>query len=137
MGATGIDLVIPESMEIDKPHAFKGNINLQELEKQIPLALKNNKIVSACVITVTNNTGGGQPVSLANIKEAKKILDKYKIPLIIDACRIAENAYFIQQLETSDKSTQAIVQEIFSYADAFTMSAKKEWHCQYGRSSWV
>lgn len=125
-GAIGIDLVTPESMDIGAPHLFKGNINLQELEKQIPLALKNNKNVSLCVITVTNNTGGGQPVSLSNIREAKKILDKYKIPLIIDACRIAENAYFIQQLEEKNKSIQSIVQEIFSYADGFTMSAKKD-----------
>ena len=126
MGAIGVDLVTPESMEMGVPHQFKGNINIQELEKQIPLALKNNKNVSACVITVTNNTGGGQPVSLANIKAAKEVLDRYKIPLIIDACRIGENAYFIQQLEGKNRSTQSIVQEIFSYADAFTMSAKKD-----------
>ena len=107
-------------------HLFKGNINVEKLAKQIPLALKANKKVSACIITVTNNTGGGQPVSLANIRVAREVLSKYNIPLIIDACRIAENAYFIQQLEAKGRSTESIVQEIFSYADAFTMSAKKD-----------
>ncbi len=80
------------------------------------------------MITVTNNTGGGQPVSMENIKSVKETLTKYRIPLVIDACRFAENSYFIKQYEKgyADRSLIEIAQEMFSFADAATMSAKKD-----------
>jgi len=105
---------------------FKGDIDLVALKEliervgpaEIPLAM----------LTVTNNSGGGQPVSMENIRETKKLLSNYGIPLFLDCCRFAENAYFIKQREAgySTKSIKEIVQEMFSYADGCTMSAKKD-----------
>jgi len=105
---------------------FKGNMDVGALEKFIIAKGKEN--IPVCMITITNNSGGGQPVSLQNIKEVKSVLDKYGIPLFIDACRFAENAYFIKKREPGyqDKSILEIAQEIFSYADGVTMSAKKD-----------
>lgn len=125
-GATARDLVIPEGLEPAGLYPFKGNLHLVHLEQliqevgveQIPLAM----------ITVTNNAVGGQPVSMQNVRQAKKLLHRYNIPLYLDAARFAENAYFIQQREDGyhDKSILDIVRELFSYADGFTMSAKKD-----------
>lgn len=96
------------------------------LEKTI--AQKGASNIPLVIITITNNSGGGQPVSMQNIKEVKKVCQKNKIPLFIDACRFAENAYFIKLREEGygDKPVKAIAQEVFSHADGCTMSAKKD-----------
>jgi tryptophanase len=125
-GATGIDLICPEGKNPSIPAPFKGNIDLQALENCI--REKGAENIPMVIITVTNNSGGGQPVSMANIREAKNICKKYSIPLYIDACRFAENSWFIRQREEGyqNKSVLEIAQEIFSYADGCTMSAKKD-----------
>jgi len=105
---------------------FKGNMDIEKLEKFIQEKGKEN--IPLCMITITNNSGGGQPVSMQNIRETKEVCTKYGIPLFIDACRFAENAYFIKIREKGyeHKSILEIAQEIFSYADGVTMSAKKD-----------
>jgi len=105
---------------------FKGDMDVEALEKFIKEKGKEN--IPLCVITVTNNSGGGQPVSMKNIRDVKAVCKKYEIPLFIDACRFAENAYFIKKREKGyhDKSILAIAQEMFSYCDGVTMSAKKD-----------
>jgi tryptophanase len=105
---------------------FKGNMDIEKLEKFIQEKGKEN--IPLCMITITNNSGGGQPVSMQNIRETKEVCMKYGIPLFIDACRFAENAYFIKIREKGyeHKSILEIAQETFSYADGVTMSAKKD-----------
>ncbi|MGE5353284.1 MAG: tryptophanase [Acidobacteriota bacterium] len=105
---------------------FKGNMDTEALEKFI--LEKGSENIPLCMITVTNNSGGGQPVSMQNIRETKKVCQKYGIPLFLDACRFAENAYFIKKREKGyeNKSVLEIAQEMFSYADGCTMSAKKD-----------
>ena len=105
---------------------FKGNIDLVRLEQLIEA--EGAKNIPFCMITVTNNTGGGQPVSMENIRSAKELLAKHRIPLIIDACRFAENSYFIKEHEPgySDRNLLEIAKEMFSLADGATMSAKKD-----------
>ncbi len=105
---------------------FKGNMDVKKLEQFIKDKGKEN--IPVCMITITNNSGGGQPVSMQNIREVKDLLKKYDIPLFLDACRFAENAYFIKKREKGyhDKSLLEIAQEMFSYADGATMSAKKD-----------
>ncbi|MBX2974805.1 MAG: tryptophanase [Ignavibacteriaceae bacterium] len=105
---------------------FKGDMDIEKLEKFIIEKGKEN--IPMVMITITNNSGGGQPVSLKNIREVKEVCSKYRLPLFIDACRFAENAYFIKMREKGyrEKSVLEISQEIFSYADGVTMSAKKD-----------
>jgi len=124
--ANPVDLVCEESFNFESNFTFKGNINIEKLEKFI-----NDKGVSnipIIMLTITNNTGGGQPVSMDNIKKVSSIAKKYNIPFYIDACRFAENAYFIKINETGYKNIKIIdiVKEMFSYADGCTMSAKKD-----------
>jgi tryptophanase len=125
-GAAAEDLLTPEGEDIYSTKHFKGNIDLGKLERII--AEKGVQNIPFAMITVTNNTGGGQPVSMANIKAMKKLLEKHNIPLVIDCCRFAENAYFIKEYEPGykDKSLMDIAQEMFAMADAATMSAKKD-----------
>lgn len=106
--------------------AFKGNMDILALRKAIhEIGAENIPMV---IITVTNNSGGGQPVSMQNIKEVRQICSEFEIPLFIDACRFAENSYFIKLRETgyANKSVSEIAHELFSYADGCTMSAKKD-----------
>ena len=125
-GAVGVDLVIEEGKNPQSEHPFKGNMDIEKLEAFIKE--KGAENIPLCMITITNNSGGGQPVSMDNIKQTKYICMKYGIPLFIDACRFAENAYFIKMREPGfeNHSIESIVQEIFSYADGCTMSAKKD-----------
>jgi tryptophanase len=123
-GATALDLVIEEGRDPDNLHPFKGNLDISKLRNLLSTA----KDVPIGMITITNNTGGGQPVSMANIKEVADTLNEFGIPFIIDACRFAENAWFIKQREEgyADKTAKQIAQEMFSHADGATMSLKKD-----------
>ncbi len=124
--AEAVDLVIDEAKDPQSLHPFKGNIDLEKLENFIKE--KGAENIPVCMLTITNNSGGGQPVSLENIRGAKEICSKYNIPLFLDACRFAENSYFIKMREPGyeDWSCKKIAQEIFRYADGCTMSAKKD-----------
>ena len=125
-GADAVDLPTEEGKKPELIADFKGNINIEALRALIEKVGAEN--IPLCMITVTNNSGGGQPVSMANIRETKKLLLRYNIPLFLDACRFAENAFFIKKREPgySDKSVREIAREMFSYADGCTMSAKKD-----------
>lgn len=124
-GATALDIPIPEGREPQLFHQFKGNIDLERLAQ---LLAENSENIPLVMITVTNNSGGGQPVSMSNIRAASELCRSYGIPLFLDACRFAENAWFIKQREDGyqDKTPLEIAQEMFSYADGCTMSAKKD-----------
>lgn len=125
-GAEADDFVVEVGKHSEIPADFKGNMDTKLLENFIKEKGREN--IPLCMITVTNNSGGGQPVSMQNIKKVKEICQKYDIPLFLDACRFAENAYFIKLREKgySKKSVLEIAQEMFSYADGATMSAKKD-----------
>ncbi len=124
-GATALDIPVPEGRNPALIHPFKGNIDLAALEK---LIVENPGRVPLAMITVTNNSGGGQPVSMANIRAASEICRRHGVPLFLDACRFAENAWFIKTREEgyAGKTPLEIAQEMFSYADGCTMSAKKD-----------
>ena len=125
MGVTALDLVIAEGLQPATLHPFKGNIDLERAES---LLKEQGARIPFGMLTVTNNTGGGQPVSMANIRAYSQLLKKYGKPLVMDVCRFAENAMFIKMREAGYENTPIpeIVREMFSYADGATMSAKKD-----------
>jgi tryptophanase len=125
-GAEAVDFICEEGKHPTTPAAFKGNMDTEALK--LFIKEKGAANIPLCMITVTNNSGGGQPVSMQNIKEVKKICVEHHIPLFIDACRFAENSYFIKLREEgyASKSVREIAYELFSYADGCTMSAKKD-----------
>src|SRR5450432_1293861 len=125
-GAEGIDLICEEGKHPSVPAPFKGNMDLVALKRVIEEKGADN--IPLCIITVTNNSGGGQPVSMQNIRDVKKICSEKNIPVFIDACRFAENSYFIKLREKGydNKPVFEIAKELFSYADGCTMSAKKD-----------
>ena len=125
-GGHPIDCVCPEGLDSLHEAPFKGNMDLAGLERHIAELGRDN--VAGIVMTITNNSVGGQPVSMANMKATAQIAQRHKIPLVIDAARYAENAFFIKEREAgyADKTTHEITKEFFSYADIFTMSAKKD-----------
>jgi len=125
-GAEANDLLTEIGKHPEQRADFKGNMDIEKLESFINE--KGVENIPFCMITVTNNSGGGQPVSMQNIRDVKEICKKYNLPLFLDACRFAENAYFIKLREKGyqDKSVLEIAQEMFSYADGVTMSAKKD-----------
>jgi len=125
-GATALNLPCAEAFDTQVAAPFKGNMNVDALRACI--AEHGRQKIPFAMMTVTNNTGGGQPVSMANLRSVKEVLNEHGIPLIIDACRFAENAYFVRQREDgyADRPLIEIAQEMFSLADGATMSCKKD-----------
>jgi tyrosine phenol-lyase len=126
VGAEAVDIVIPEGRQPSLKHPFKGNMDVEALENLIRKTGRER--IPLVMLTVTNNSGGGQPVSMENVRQVSKVCRQNGIPLYFDACRFAENAYFIKLRESGyeSKTPKQIAQEMFSYGDGCTMSAKKD-----------
>lgn len=124
-GAEAVDLVIAEGRQPRSVHPFKGNMDVGALEAFLA---KRAADVPVVFVTVTNNSGGGQPVSLRNLRQVRTVCDRYKVPLFLDACRFAENAWFVKSREEgqADRPITEIVREMAELADGMTMSAKKD-----------
>ena len=125
-GARAVDLPLPEAKDPRARLPFKGNIDVSALEQLLADADRGS--VPLVMVTVTNNTGGGQPVSLENLRAAREICDRHGVPLFLDACRFAENAYFIKQRERDQagRAVRDIVRDMFDLCDGATVSAKKD-----------
>ena len=123
--AHAIDLTLDIASDTEAYHPFKGNVDIDKLENYMA---KHADKVPFIIVTVTNNTAGGQPVSMECLREVRKVADKYKKPVLFDSARFAENAYFIKVREKGyeNKTVKEIVKEMFSYADFMTMSSKKD-----------
>ena len=126
VGSEALDLVIAEGKQPSLVHPFKGNMDVKALENVIERVGRER--VPLVMLTVTNNSGGGQPVSMENVRQVSTVCRRYGIPLYFDACRFAENSYFIKLREPGceSKTSKQIAQEMFSYGDGCTMSAKKD-----------
>ena len=126
VGAEAVDCVIPEGRDPLCNHPFKGNMDVRALEQLIDRVGRDR--VPLVMLTVTNNSGGGQPVSMDNVRQVSAVCKKHKIPLYFDACRFAENSYFVKLREKGyeSKAPKQIAQEMFRFGDGCTMSAKKD-----------
>lgn len=124
--ARAVDCTIDEASDTTCWHPFKGNVDLEKLEKVLKTTPREK--ISCIIVTVTNNTAGGQPVSMSNLREVGKLSRKYGVKFIIDSARFAENAFFIKEREEgyAGKEIREIALEMFSYADGMTMSSKKD-----------
>lgn len=125
-GATALNLPVPEALDPDSTHPFKGNLDVGALEDCIARVGRDR--IPAVMVTVTNNSCGGQPVSLANLRAVRAVCDRHRLPLILDACRFAENAWLIKQREPGQerRTVREIVREMFDLSDGATISAKKD-----------
>ncbi|MFB6306984.1 MAG: tryptophanase, partial [Flavobacteriales bacterium] len=125
-GAEAIDISVQETCELHEYHPFKGDLDTKKLKNQLENGCKEK--IGGVILTMTNNSGGGQPVSMKNVKEVSSLCKKFETPLFIDCCRIAENAWFIKEREEGYKnmSPSEIARKVFNMADGALMSAKKD-----------